>query len=78
MRAGANAGASGVDKGGHLNFTLLGQYAANFGADANGHGGTVITDMSVKPTSNSLRRRRGAELVRGRDRWSDLFFSCSA
>ena len=50
----ANGGAPGADKGGLFSLTLLGQYAANFSAGADGHGGTVFTDPaasgSVAPT----------------------------
>ena len=49
-----DAGASGVDKGGHFNLTLLGQYAANFSAGVNGNGGNVITDPSSMAASGSL------------------------
>ena len=35
--SGSAAGASGLDKAGLFNLTLLGQYAANFSADADGH-----------------------------------------
>jgi hypothetical protein len=48
-------GSAGVEAAGHnFNLTLLGQYAANLGARADGHGGGVITDPaasgSVAPT----------------------------
>jgi hypothetical protein len=50
--SGNETGASGLDKGGLFNLTLLGQYAANFSAGADG--GPLITDPtasgSVAPT----------------------------
>jgi len=42
--SGSEAGASGGDKGGLFSLTLLGQYAANFSAGADGHDGSMITD----------------------------------
>jgi hypothetical protein len=52
MSWGADAGAPGVDKGGNtFNLTLLGQYAANFDASADGHGGPLIADP---PASSSV------------------------
>jgi autotransporter passenger strand-loop-strand repeat protein len=49
--SGTDTGAAGVAKGGDIfNLTLLGQYGANFGPGADGHGGTLITDP---PASNS-------------------------
>jgi hypothetical protein len=48
--SGADGGASGIDKAGLFSLTLLGQYAANFGASSDGHGGSMITD----PTSGSV------------------------
>jgi hypothetical protein len=52
--SGADGGASSVDKAGLFSLTLLGQYAANFSAGADGHGGSMITDPaasgSVAPT----------------------------
>jgi hypothetical protein len=44
--SGSAAGASGGDKAGLFNLTLLGQYAANFSADADSHDGTLTTDPS--------------------------------
>jgi autotransporter passenger strand-loop-strand repeat protein len=44
--SGSAAGASGGDKAGLFNLTLLGQYAANFSAAADGHDGTLTTDPS--------------------------------
>jgi hypothetical protein len=43
----ADAGPPGMDKGGHLNLTLLGQYAASFKAGADGRGDAVIADPSA-------------------------------
>ncbi|MEA3073456.1 MAG: hypothetical protein QOD29_4902, partial [Alphaproteobacteria bacterium] len=44
-------GSAGIEGGGNIfNLTLLGQYAANFSAGADGHGGSMITD----PTSGSV------------------------
>ncbi len=41
-------GAAGVEGGGNLfNLTLLGQYAANFSAGADGHGASMITDPTA-------------------------------
>ena len=38
-----DGGAPGVDKGGNIfSLTLLGQYAANFSAGADGHGGNIV------------------------------------
>ena len=52
--SGSAAGASGVDKTGLFNLTLLGQYAANFSAGADSHDGIMFTDStasgSVAPT----------------------------
>jgi hypothetical protein len=44
--SGSEAGASGGDKAGLFNLTLLGQYAANFSADADSHDGTLTPDPS--------------------------------
>ena len=57
--SGSEAGASGVDKTGLFNLTLLGQYAANFSAGPGGHDGTLITDPSsaasvIGPTSMTV------------------------
>jgi autotransporter passenger strand-loop-strand repeat protein len=57
--SGSEAGASGVDKTGLFNLTLLGQYAANFSAGPDGHDGTLITDPSsaasvIGPTSMTV------------------------
>jgi hypothetical protein len=57
--SGSEAGASGGDKTGLFNLTLLGQYAANLSAGADGHDGTLITDPSsaasvIGPTSMTV------------------------
>ena len=55
-----SGGNASTDGGGQIfNLTLLGQYAANFSADADGHGGTLTTDPSsaaslIAPTSMTL------------------------
>jgi len=56
--SGNETGASGLDKGGLFNLTLLGQYAANFSAGAD-VGGTLTTDPSsaasvIGPTSMTV------------------------
>src|SRR5208283_135348 len=49
--SGADTGAAGVAKAGDIsNLTLLGQYGANFGPGADGHGTTLITEP---PASDS-------------------------
>jgi autotransporter passenger strand-loop-strand repeat protein len=52
-------GPASADGGGHIfNLTLLGQYAANFSAGADGHGGGMVTDppsaASVMGTPTSM------------------------
>ena len=41
----ANLAVTMGSDGGVFNLTLLGQYAANFSAGADGHGASMITDL---------------------------------
>jgi autotransporter passenger strand-loop-strand repeat protein len=54
MRETADAGASGVHKGGIFDLTLLAQYAVNFSGGTVGHDDTVLTNPTLTTASGSL------------------------
>jgi hypothetical protein len=50
----SSAGNAGAGGGQIFTLTLLGQYAANFSAGADGHGGSMITDPSTSGAATTL------------------------